>query len=203
MKKEFLALFFLLCALSPLLAQQKELMENKPLFVIRPMFFIDYNFYHWVQEAPRYRYALPKNKGQVLNIIPGFGGGLLWGEKSKVMFSLEASFRYFPFSLDLAGYQGMGPIAIPIITNMRVPVKGFIFLQLGMGIQFNYVNMYERTAYHQKYENAPFMTYVGEIGLGLEENFFRVYFVRFGAHRSQAMTFDIGVKFGLNGSLWE
>lgn len=203
MKKVFFISFWFLFFVAPLLAQQKTLVANKPLFVIRPIFFIDYNFYHWIQEAPRYQNALPKNKGQVLNIVPGFGGGLLWGEKSKVMFSLEASFRYFPFSLDLAGYQGMGSIAIPIVTNMRVPIKGFMFFQLGMGVQFNHVNMYERTTYHQKYENTFFMTYIGEIGLGLEENFFRVYFVRLGGHPSQAMSFDIGVKFGLNGSLWE
>lgn len=203
MKNIFLTIILLFSGLVLCMSQDKKTAINKPLFVVRPVLLLDYNFYHWIQEPPRYPNAAPKNKGQLLNILPGIGGGILLGKKSEIMFGLETSIRYFPFSLDLAGYEGMGSFTIPIITSLRIPTKGFMFFHLGLGVQWNHINMYERTEYHQQYENKFFMTYIGEIGLGLEEHFFRVYFIRFGGNPSQALTLDVGVKFGLNGSLWE
>lgn len=200
MKQQFL---FILCLF--LITQSSIAQTNKKLndarFLFRPMIYLDYNLYHWVQE-PSILGTTPKNVGQVFNVVPGLGAGFLLGKKTVLMFSLDAAIHYMPFSLDLAGYEGMGSLSFPVVAGFRIPLEGFFFLTIGGGVQWTQTNLHQRIA-TKSYSNAFFMTYLGEVGFGIEENIFLAYFLRFGYNSDQAMSFDVGVKLGLNGSLWE
>ncbi|MCH2023910.1 MAG: hypothetical protein MK207_15650, partial [Saprospiraceae bacterium] len=179
---------------------QKSLNKNDALFVFRPLLFIDYNLYHW--------YKAPFNNntgdvGQVFNVLPGIGTGIVLGKKSKFIFTLEVTFKYHPFSLNIEEFQGMGSLSLPILANFRIPLEGFFFFQFGGGIQFTQINLHQRTALQQTLDNSMFHTYVGEIAAGVEENLFLIFFLRFGYHPEKSNTFDFGLRLGLNGNLWE
>jgi len=176
---------------------------NDARFVFRPLVYLDYNLYHWYQEPTRQLNVRPKNVGQVFNVLPGLGVGFILGKKTTLLFSVDVAVRYFPFSLDLAGYQGMGSVAFPVSANFRIPIDGFFFLQFGGGVQWTQINLHERTAAHLSFSDPFFMTYFGELAGGIEENIYLLYFLRFGYHPQQATTFDFGFRIGLHGSLWE
>jgi len=177
--------------------------NNDARFKFSPMFFIDYSLYHWYQEPRKTVDGLPKNMGQVLNVLPGLGAGFILGKKTTLLFSLEASVKYFPFSLDIAGYEGMGAVSFPVLANFRLPINGFIFMQVGGGVQWNKINIHNRTAAHQRYPNPFFMTYVGEVAIGIEEGVYILYFARFGYNTDQSTTLDLGIRIGLHSGLWD
>ncbi len=103
-----------------------------------------------------------------------------------------------PFSMDLAGVQGVGALSIPVVGHFRIPLQKFLFLEVGGGMQWNKINV------HHAEEPQPFFpTYVGELGIGIEEAAFGVFFTRVGHHPSQALTLDVGIKFGFHGGLWD
>lgn len=197
-------LFILLIVL---FTQESEAQEKKTTndarFVFRPLMYLDYSLYHWYQEPTRQLNETPKNVGQVLNVLPGLGAGFILGKKTTVLFSVDVAVKYFSFSLDIAGYEGMGAVAFPVAANFRFPVEGFFFLQLGGGVQWTQINIHERTEAHLNYSNPFFMTYFGELAGGIEENIYLIYFLRFGYSTQQAATFDFGVRIGLHGSLWD
>lgn len=193
-------LFFLLCITAPSFAQKNKKLSDAR-FLFRPVVYINYNFYHWAQEPVLNN--SPQNLGQVFNAVPGLGAGFLLGKKTTLLFFAEAEVNYFPFSLDLAGYKGMGALAFPVVAGFRIPLEGFFALTIGGGVQWTQINLHQRVMSAQNYSDTFFMTYLGEIGIVIEENIFLGYFLRFGYHPNQAMTFDFGLKFGLNGSLWE
>lgn len=177
--------------------------NNDARFKFSPMFFIDYSLYHWYQEPRKTVDGLPQNMGQVLNVLPGLGAGFILGKKTTLLFSLEASVKYFPFSLDIAGYEGMGAVSFPVLANFRLPINGFIFMQVGGGVQWNKINIHNRTAAHQRYPNPFFMTYVGEVAVGIEEGVYILYFARFGYNTDQSTTLDLGIRIGLHNGLWD
>lgn len=201
MKKKLLLLCCLLGMWQLSMAQQDKKLTSDARFVVRPMVFINYNLYHWYQEPYRIHDKRYKNMGQVMSVLPGLGGGIILGKKTTLLFSLEASINYFPFSLDLAAYEGMGALSFPIVANLRIPLNGFLFVQVGGGIQWNQINI------HPTISSSPspfFRTYIGELGIGAEENLFILYFLRFGYQQNQATTFDFGLKIGLHGGgLWD
>lgn len=202
--KTLLSLFIIVLLASHSLSAQNELppLSSKARFTVRPMIFVDYSFYHWYQ-SPLKIGERPQNVGQVFNILPGIGGGLLMGSKTTFLFTLEGAVRYMPFSLDVDGFEGMGAIAFPILAGVRIPIHGILFVNFGGGVQWTKTNLYAKTAAFQQEQNPFFMTYIGELGLGLEENIFLMFFSRFGYAPNQAITFDFGLKIGLNGNLWD
>ncbi len=183
--------------LNPCSAQQK-LIKNEPLFVLRPYIFINYNLYHRYQKPS---FNNEQSVGQVFNVLPGLGGGLIMGKKTVLMFSVEGALSYCPFSLDIEGFEGMGALSFPLLANFRIPVEGFFFFQFGGGVQFNQINIHQSV--NPSAVNPFFMTYIGELSVGVEENLFLLYFLRFGYNGQSASTFDFGIRLGLNGSLWE
>lgn len=183
-------------------AQKKQGLTSDARFVFKPMVFIDYNFYHWYQEPIDKVNNSAKNMGQVFNVLPGLGGGFILGKKTAFLFSLEVSIKYFPFSLDLDRYEGLGAISFPVLANVRFPLNGFLFVQVGGGIQWNQINIHDRKV-QQEGGNPFFMTYVGEVGVGAEENIFILYFLRFGYNPNRATTLDFGLRIGLHGTLWD
>lgn len=197
--KKIQLLFLLILALTQVVTAQETPINNDAKVVFRPLVYVDYNFYHWVQEPVK---TTPKNVGQVFNVLPGIGGGFIMGKKTTLLFSLEAAVRYMPFSLDLVENKGMGSVAFPVIANFRIPLTGFFFMQIGGGVQWTSINLHQRTALQQASPSPFLMTYIGEIAGGLEEHIFLMYFLRFGYHPSQAMTFDVGLKLGIHGDLW-
>lgn len=209
MRIKLLSFLFAYCFIGIVQAQEDPITKpnykglSDARFTFRPMIFIDYNLYHWYQEPRRQVDATPKNLGQAFNVLPGIGGGFVMGKKTTLLFTAEASVRYMPFSLDVAGFEGMGSVAFPVIAGVRIPLNGILFLKVGGGVQWTNINIHQRTPAHQKYDNPFFMTYLGELGLGIEENIFLMYFLRFGYHPNQATTFDVGLKLGLNGNLWD
>lgn len=184
-------------------AQKNKALTGDARFAFRPMIFIDYSLYHWYQEPSRQLDKTPKNMGQVANVLPGLGAGFIMGKKTTLLFSVEASIKYFPFSLDVAGYEGMGAISFPVLANVRFPVGGFLFGQIGGGVQWSQINIHNQTKSYEAAANPFFMTYVGELGIGAEENIYILYFLRFGYNTNQATTFDFGLRIGLHGNLWD
>ncbi len=203
MKQYFLILALLISANTFVLAQSHSTLNSEARFLIRPMLFIDYNMYHWYQEPLKTVDGTPKNMGQAFNVLPGLGAGVILGKKTAFLFSLEASVKYFPFSLDLAGYEGIGAVSFPVLANFRIPLNGFFFMQVGGGIQWNKINIHDRSAAHKRYPNPFFMTYVGEIAVGAEESVYILYFARFGYNSDQSTTLDLGLRVGIHGSLWD
>ena len=202
--KNVLLTLVLLSFFFQLAQAQKNKKRADALFVFRPLIYLEYNFYHWYQEPPRTNNASPKNVGQVFNVLPGLGAGFILGKKTSLLFSVDAAVKYLPFSLDVAGFEGMGAVTFPIKANFRIPVpRELFFVQLGGGIQWTQINLHQRTAPHLNYANPFFISYFGELAGGIEENIYLLYFLRFGYHPSQAMTFDFGLRIGLHGSLWE
>lgn len=193
-----LLLLITLLFIQQALAQQNSV-NNDARVVFRPLVYLDYNFYHWAQEP--LVGAVPKNVGQVFNVLPGIGGGFIMGKKTTLMFSIEGAIRYMPFSLDLVENKGMGSLAFPLTANFRIPLEGFFFMQVGGGIQWTSINLHQRTSM-QNYPTPFFQTYIGEVAFGIEEHVFLLYFLRFGYHPSQAMSFDFGLRLGLHGDLW-
>jgi len=202
--KTLLSLLIALLCIANTAQAQDELppLSSKARFMIRPMIFIDYNFYHWYQNPLKVG-ERSKSMGQVLNVLPGLGGGLVMGSKTSVLFTLEAAVRYMPFSLDVDGFEGMGAVSFPVLAGFRIPIHGILFVNVGGGVQWTKTNLYAQTSNMQQQDNPFFMTYIGELGLGLEENLFLMFFTRFGYAPSQATTFDLGLKIGLNGNLWD
>lgn len=188
---------------SSILAQGEQTLNSDARFQIRPMLFIDYSLYHWYQEPIEVFDGTPKNVGQALNVLPGLGAGVILGKKTTLLFSVEASVKYFPFSVDLAGYEGMGAVSFPVLANFRIPLNGFFFMQIGGGVQWNKINIHRRTAAHKRFDNPYFMTYVGEIAVGAEESLYILYFARFGYNSDQSTTLDLGLRVGIHGSLWD
>ena len=178
---------------------QQSSNKNDALFLFRPFVFIDYNIYHRYQQSSVQ--SIEKSVGQVFNVLPGLGGGFLFGKKTVFMFSLEAAVKYLPFSLDIETFDGFGALAFPLVANCRIPIEGLFFLQIGGGVQFNQINIHQ--SINPASLNPFFMTYIGEVAVGVEEHLFLMYFLRFGFNNNSAYSFDFGLKFGLNGSLWE
>lgn len=203
MKHILLILSLLLGSNSFVLGQDIPKLNNDARFKFSPMIFIDYNLYHWYQEPTRKIDGLQKNMGQALNVLPGLGAGFIVGKKTSLLFSLEASVKYFPFSLDLVGYEGMGAVSFPVLANFRIPLNGFFFLQAGGGVQWNKINIHNRSAAHKRHPNPFFMTYVGELALGIEEGVYILYFARFGYNTNQSTTLDLGLRIGLHSALWD
>ncbi|HIB78148.1 MAG TPA: hypothetical protein EYO58_11190 [Flavobacteriales bacterium] len=179
---------------------QKSIIRNDARFLFRPLLFVDYNLYHWYK-PPSLTNSV--NAGQIFNVLPGIGGGFILGKKTTLLFCVEATIKYHPFSLDLDGYQGMGSIAFPVLANFRIPLDGFFFMQIGGGLQWTHINLHQRTSSQLSNLNTFFITCIAEIAAGVEEHLFLMYFLRFGYHPQGSVTFDFGLKFGLNGSLWE
>jgi len=203
MKNLFFILILLVCTNASIIGQAESKLNNDARFKFSPMVFIDYNLYHWYQEPQKKVDGLPQNIGQTLNILPGLGVGFILGKKTSLLFSLEASVKYFPFSLDVAGYEGMGAVSFPVLTNFRIPINGFLFMQIGGGVQWNKINIHNRTARHKNDPNPFFMTYVGEVALGAEESIYILYFTRFGYNTNKSITLDLGLRIGLHGGLWD
>lgn len=203
MKNILLILSLLVGSSSFVLGQEAPKINNDARFKFSPMLFIDYSLYHWYQEPVKRIDGLPKNMGQALNVLPGLGAGIILGKKTSLLFSLEASVKYFPFSLDLAGYEGMGAVSFPVLANFRIPLNGFFFLQAGGGVQWNKINIHNRSAAHKRLPNPFFMTYVGEVAIGIEEGVYILYFARFGYNTNQSTTLDIGLRIGLHSTLWD
>ncbi|CAA6826564.1 MAG: Unknown protein [uncultured Aureispira sp.] len=203
MKNSLLILTLLICATSFVLGQDAPKLNNDARFKFSPMLFIDYSFYHWYQNPKKRIDGLPQNMGQTFNVLPGLGVGAILGKKTTLLFSLEASVKYFPFSLDVAGYEGMGAVSFPVLANFRIPLNGFFFMQVGGGVQWNKINIHNRTATQKSIQNPFFMTYVGELAIGIEEGVYILYFARFGYNTDQATTFDIGFRVGLHSPLWD
>jgi hypothetical protein len=178
---------------------QESINKNDALFLFRPFVFVDYNLYHRYQQPSIS--AIGESVGQVFNVLPGLGGGFIFGKKTIFMFSVEAAVKYLPFSLDIEGFDGMGSLAFPLVANFRIPVEGLFFFQIGGGVQFNQINIHR--SINPSSFNPYFMTFIGEVAVGVEENLFLMYFLRFGFNNNSAYSFDFGLKFGLNGSLWE
>lgn len=203
MKNLLLILVLLVCKNTTVLAQDLPKFSNDARFKFSPMVFLDYNLYHWYQEPRKTVDGFPKNMGQALNVLPGLGLGVIMGKKTSLLFSLEASVKYFPFSLDIAGYEGIGAVSFPVLANFRIPLNGFFFMQVGGGVQWNKINIHNRTAAHKKYPNPFFMTYVGEVAIGAEEGIYILYFARFGYNTDQSTTLDLGLRVGLHSGLWD
>jgi hypothetical protein len=202
MKNILLLLILWTAANSFVLGQETAKLSSDARFRISPMIFVDYNLYHWYQEPRRTVDGL-KNVGQVLNVLPGLGAGVILGKKTALLFSLEASVKYFPFSIDLAGHEGMGAMSFPVLANFRIPIHAFLFMQVGGGVQWNKINIHNRTAAHKRYANPFFMTYVGELAIGIEEGVYILYFARFGYNANKSTTLDIGLRLGLHSALWD
>ncbi|MDC0230853.1 hypothetical protein OAK19_02720 [Aureispira] len=199
MNKIILVTLSILCFIADSSAQQSDI-NNDAHFVFRPLVFIDYNIYHWYKPPET---SSNTDVGQVFNVLPGIGGGIIMGKKTTFMFLIEAAFKYHPFSLDLNGFPGMGSITFPILGSFRIPIEGFFFFQLGGGIQFTQINIHGHTAIQQSNSNPFFLTYVGELAAGVEENLFLIFFLRYGYNPQLSNTFDFGLRLGLNGNLWE
>lgn len=179
-------------------AQIAPTITNEARFVIRPYLFAQYNLYHWYQQPLYQTDGQPKNVGAALNILPGLGGGILMGKKTTLLFAVESSLQYMPLAMDLNGFDGIGALSWPVLVHFRIPLEKFAFLQIGGGVQWNKINLH-----HNNAANSFFMTYVGEVGFGIEETAFGLLFTRLGYHPNHATTLDVGVKFGINGSLWD
>jgi hypothetical protein len=203
MKNSLLILALLISTSSFILGQDAPKVNNDARFKFSPMLFIDYSLYHWYQEPSKRIDGVPKSMGQVFNVLPGLGAGIILGKKTTLLFSLEASVKYFPFSLDLEGYEGMGAVSFPVLANFRIPLDGFIFMQVGGGVQWNKINIHDRTEAHKTYSNPFFMTYVGELAVGIEEGVYILYFARFGYNTNQSTTLDVGLRIGLHSALWD
>jgi hypothetical protein len=203
MKNILLILTLLIIANNISIGQDAPKLNSDARFRFSPMLFIDYSLYHWYQKPRRSMDRSPKSMGQVLNVLPGLGGGIILGKKTTLLFSLEASVKYFPFSLDLEGYEGMGAVSFPVLANFRIPLGGFVFMQVGGGVQWSQINIHNRTAANQQQPNPFFMTYVGELAVGIEEGVFILYFARFGYNANQSTTLDIGLRIGLHSALWD
>jgi len=203
MKNSLLILALLACVNNVVLGQETPKLNNDARFKFSPMLFVDYNLYHWYQEPGKRMDGLPKNMGQALNVLPGLGLGVIFGKKTTLLFSLEASVKYFPFSLDVAKFEGMGAVSFPVLANFRIPLDGFFFMQIGGGVQWNQINIHNRTAAHKMHPNPFFMTYVGEFAIGIEEGVYLLYFARFGYNTNQSTTLDLGLRIGLHSALWD
>jgi hypothetical protein len=203
MKNILLTLSLLIYTNSFVLGQDTPKLNNDARFKFSPMLFIDYSLYHWYQKPVRRVDRQPQNMGQVLNVLPGLGAGVILGKKTTLLFSLEASVKYFPFSLDVAGYEGMGAVSFPVLANFRIPLGGFVFMQVGGGVQWNQINIHNRSIAQQNRPNPFFMTYVGELAVGIEEGVYILYFTRFGYNTNQSTTLDIGLRIGLHSALWD
>lgn len=199
MRMSTLVLFF--CLSTALGSHAQDVIVNdKAQFVIRPLFFADFNVYHWYQQPYVQFDGRTENVGQTLNLIPGIGTGFVMGKKTTALLVVEAGIKYMPFSLDVAEYDGIGALSFPVLASMRFPIKRAMFLQVGAGIQWSRINLFQPK---DAPRSAYFATYVGELSIGVEEAAYLLYFTRIGYHPNGATTIDLGIRMGIHGSLWE
>lgn len=191
-------------------------------FFVKPIYYINYNLYSWYQKPyqryPPQQFNFPDTRsvGQVLNVLPGVGGGLLIGDKRYFAFSLEGQANYYPFSFDLVEYKGMGAVSFPVLglfhiflnssfreepdPDFKKPPTSRTFIYFGGGVQWMATEFQARPQDYQKQYNPFFMTYVGEVGLGMGLNgsIFAI-FGRFGMDDQEGISIDVGIKIGSDG----
>ncbi len=102
----------------------------KAQFFIKPVYYLTYSFYSWHQRP--YEEYPPQNLpfgdtrsvGQAMNIVPGVGAGIILGDKRCFAFSLEGQANYYPFSIDLITYKGMGAASFPVMGFFHIFFDG-------------------------------------------------------------------------------
>ena len=191
----FLILYLLFFQLSSVGAQKQN---SNSSTVVRPMIFLDYSLFHYYND---HKINLDRQYGgQFMNVLPGIGSGFIIGDKNKFFTTFEWTFKYFPFSNELVQKNEFGAIAIPMLFNFRIPMFHLLYLNVGAGVQWSMLGVHSS---QPKQITDFFHTYIGELGIGYEENAFIFYFVRFGYSEQQSLTLDTGFRFGLNTSLWD
>lgn len=191
----FLIFIFLFIQVSFVNAQK---LNTRSGTVVRPMIFLDYSIFHYYYDQ-KVDFA-EQYGGQFMNVLPGIGSGFIIGDKNKLLTTFEWTFKYFPFSNELVHKNEFGAIAIPMLVNFRIPMFHLFYLNVGAGVQWSMLGVHSS---QPKQITDFFHTYIGELGIGYEENAFIFYFMRFGYSEQQSLTIDTGFRFGLNTSLWD
>lgn len=178
------------------------------------MVSFSWNLYHWYQQPTNYPFAQvgsgQRSMGQVLNVLPSMRMGLFFifekGDKN-IGLTIESSFCYMPFGFDLEERKGHGAWSVPLLGSLILPIgRGedakAAALFLGVGAQFSRTEFHRNTENYKDLKNPGFVTFIGEIGIGLGNFFDKKYgvsnrvnfFARGGYGLQQAITIDTGVR---------
>lgn len=172
-------------------------------------FALEWSAYQHYQRPSNHQFAQisgQKNSaGQILNVLPNARIGFVVYETESWGFGLHTGVTYSPFSLDIDQYKGMGAVGFPFIFSYQHHFANDFFMSIGGGVQFSKIEFSSKPLAFQSLENPYFMTYVGEIAMGVFSDYYVnigiTGFLRVGFHQFEAHTLDIGIRFNTIASI--
>lgn len=206
MRITLLALSILILLFGKLQAQE---MDSKPKTKVYSgyAFFMNYNLYSWYQKPSTIERPL-SSSGQVLNVLPGLGLNLWFGDVDQWIVSIEGGIEYLPLALDIDNYKGLGALSVPMMAKVQFPVAKqkslWLMLHVGAGAQLLHTDIYARPTIYQNAANPFFTSIIGEFGLHISAVGYRKqhlreveWFVRAGAAPFGTVSFNTGLRLTL------
>lgn len=187
-------------------AQEKQSTKTSTLHVGYHL-YMNYNLYSWFQQNS----ILPNSNngsGQVLNILPGLGAGIWFGNIDRWAVAIEGGIEYLPFALDVDNYSGLGALSIPILSKAQFPVAKqkslWLMLHAGAGIQFFSTDLYARPDNLSGLNPFWDASIIGEVGIhisavGYHKQHIKEieFFIRAGGFPTNTVSFNTGLRLTL------
>ncbi len=167
--------------------------------------YLDYNLYHRYQK-PDFLSPERESAGQLLNLLPLGGFGFWIGQAGSFTVGIEGGLDYMPFSIDLQEYKGLGAVSFPLLLRATQPFAPWAeispFVGVGIGLQWNRIDLYGRPSGAALGLNNYFKTQVVELSIGLGRGWqpttrqtgLLAFYARIGKAAEGAHTLNFGLR---------
>ena len=162
-------------------------------------FRIQYNLYNRFSHRPKLQKA-SVSSGQVLNVVPGIGGGFWLSQPHKWWLSVHANIEYSPLALDFEQKIGLGTLNIPVGIECKLPLTRqkslWTFMHFGFGTELFYSAIYQKNAFNNLHQSlyAELGVHLAAVGLIKKQKKDLSFYFRYGIGWEGERSLNIGLR---------